>query len=144
MIKSLKPDFLFLSETFSKRDKIKSLCSKFGFAEYWSVDSVGRGGGLAIFWRRNVSCKVSDFSSNHIDVVMLKDNVPEWRMTCFYGFPERTRRRESWDFIKEIANKSLLPWCIVGDFNDMLSDADKKNILSIYWMAFAKLLRSAS
>lgn len=126
LIRSQKPNFLFLSETLTNGVKIKKLCRKFGFADCWSVDCIGRSGGLAIFWTRSVQCKVIDWSSNHIDVCFMKDDNPSWRMTCFYGLPERTRRRESWELIKYLANKSNLPWCIIGDFNDMLYESEKK------------------
>lgn len=46
---------------------------------------------------------------------------------CHVGFPERARRRESWEFIKWLAGKSALPWCILGDFNDMMHSTDKKD-----------------
>lgn len=65
-------------------------------------------------------CSVFDYSSNHIDIHMLNNNIPTWRLTGFYGFPDRTQRRDSWDFIKALNNKSTLPWCLIGDFNDML------------------------
>lgn len=77
-------------------------------------------------WKRNIEVVVTDASSNNIDVIFLKDGNHHWRMTCYYGFPERTRRREAWEFIQLLANKSNLPWLIIGDFNDMLTAADKK------------------
>lgn len=50
----------------------------------------------------------------------------EWRLTCFYGFLEREWRQQSWDFLQFLATKSQLPWCVVGDFNDLLYSSDKK------------------
>ena len=47
-------------------------------------------------------------------------------MTGFYGCPERCRRRESWDILINLSTKSDLPWCIVGDFNDILTNSEKK------------------
>lgn len=77
-------------------------------------------------WRNNVLCEVFASSSNHIDITMLKNNVPYWRLTCFYGYPERSRRRDSRDFIRQLASVSQLPWCIIGDFNDLLYPSDKE------------------
>lgn len=48
-------------------------------------------------------------------------------MSCYHGFPERTRRRKAWDFIRLLANKFALPWCIVGNFNHMLQGSDNKD-----------------
>ncbi|PNX92542.1 ribonuclease H [Trifolium pratense] len=41
---------------------------------------------------------------------------------------KRSRRRQAWDLLRELGNMSLLPWCIIGDFNDLLSHEDKKGI----------------
>lgn len=56
----------------------------------------------------------------------IKENgALDWRLTCFYGFPERERRRESWLFLKSLATLSSLPWCVMGDFNDLMYESDK-------------------
>lgn len=86
---------------------------------------LGRGGGLAIMWRNNISCSVTGSSANHIDVQILERNKPVWRITCFYGFPERSRRQESWNLLRSLSLVSQLPWCVLGDFNDMLFATDK-------------------
>lgn len=49
MMKSHKPDILFLSETLVVGDKVANLAVKFGFNNFYSVDRQGRGGGLAVF-----------------------------------------------------------------------------------------------
>lgn len=51
--------------------------------------------------------------------------VGRWRYTGFYGCPERARRVESWNLLRELAGESRLPWCIVGDFNDIMYDHEK-------------------
>ncbi|XP_019189526.1 PREDICTED: uncharacterized protein LOC109183953 [Ipomoea nil] len=47
-------------------------------------------------------------------------------MTCYYGFLERTRRTESWDLLRTLSVKSNLLWIVVGDFNDLLYQYEKK------------------
>ena len=39
----------------------------------------------------------------------------------FYGLPERARRGDSWELLNMISNAFLLPWVVIGDFNDILS-----------------------
>lgn len=65
------------------------------------------------------------YSQNHIDVLFLESNVASWRLSCFYGFPERARRKNSWDFIRHLSSLSQLLWWIFGDFNDLLHNSDK-------------------
>lgn len=125
LIKTCKPDFLFLSETFSHANKIESLRIKYNFAQCFSVDCVGHSGGLAVFWKHHVNCEITSYSRNHIDIVFNDNNIAAWRLSCFYGFPERSRSSMSWDLIRLLASVSQLPWCIFGDFNDLLYDSDK-------------------
>jgi hypothetical protein len=52
----------------------------------------------------------------------------EWRLTCYYGYPERGRRAQAWDLLRELRDMSDLPWCVIGDFNDLLSQEDKRGV----------------
>ncbi|XP_074374197.1 uncharacterized protein LOC141714582 [Apium graveolens] len=126
LVKNRKPDILFLSETISDANKIEKLRVKLGFAQGFSVVRIGRSGGLALFWKTNVDCSIMGYSQNHIDLAVNVHSVANWRLTLYYGFPERARRKEAWDMIRNLARLSSLPWCIMGDFNDLLYNADKK------------------
>lgn len=79
-------------------------------------------------WKSIVECEVKDSSNNHIDVIFSEKNVPSWRLSCFYGMPERERRQESWDLLRQLAGKDMMPWCVFGDFNDLLYSTDKKGL----------------
>ncbi|MCH82709.1 endonuclease/exonuclease/phosphatase family protein [Trifolium medium] len=52
---------------------------------------------------------------------------PKWRLTGFYGYPDSGRRQDSWDLLRTLAQDNSLPWCIMGDFNDLLSNDDKRS-----------------
>lgn len=54
LLKSHNPDFVFLSETLVETKVIKEVVDKFGFFDFFAVDRVGRGGGLAVTWKRAV------------------------------------------------------------------------------------------
>lgn len=45
----------------------------------------------------------------------------KWRLIGYCGYANRAHRRESWALIRQLAGMSPLPWCTVGDFNDLLS-----------------------
>lgn len=76
-------------------------------------------------WKRTVDCRVVDHSNNYIDVHIMNRSDVDWRLTCFYGLPERNRRHESWNLIRSLVKHDNIPWCIYGDFNDMLFVTDK-------------------
>lgn len=44
-------------------------------------------------------------------------------MTGYYGFPNHGRRRDAWNFLRQLATISYLHQ---GDFNDILSPQEKK------------------
>jgi len=69
---------------------------------------------------------VVNYSLNHIDVEVDDPRHGKWRMTGFYGFPEGSSRKDSWNLIRQLSTLSNLPWCIIRDFNDILVASEKK------------------
>ena len=65
------------------------------------------------------------FSKFFIDIEVSISGMSKWRLTCFYGHPERNNRSASWTMLRGLAVKSSLPWCCLGDFNDLLSQSKK-------------------
>lgn len=86
----------------------------------------GTGGGLALFWKNEDAVQIIDSSNNYIDFEVSNDQVGRWRYTGVYGYPERRRRVEAWNMISMLAQKSSLPWCMIGDYNDLMFDSEKK------------------
>ncbi|CAI9757018.1 unnamed protein product [Fraxinus pennsylvanica] len=39
---------------------------------------------------------------------------PKWRLTGYYGIPDRSKRRESWDHLRLLASSSTLPWVVLA------------------------------
>lgn len=49
-------------------NKIEELNYMLAFDYCFSVDRIGRGGGLACLWNKNFNCPIMNFSQNHIDM----------------------------------------------------------------------------
>lgn len=90
------------------------------------MDCQGRSGGLAVFWSDTVQCVVTGYSQNFVDVEVMEERGGRWRLTLFYGFPETTRSRDCWTLLRSLASRSTLPWCVLGDINNLLHTSDKK------------------
>lgn len=125
LVRVRNPNVIFFSETLSLSVRFEALRVKLKFTNCFSVDYVGRSGGLAILWRNNISCSIVSYSNNHIDVHVFY-SLGDWRITGFYGLPERGRRQLFWNLLHTLASQSSLPWVCIGDFNDLLSSNDKR------------------
>ena len=112
-------------ETLVHEMKIEELRIKLGFSCKFTVNSIDHSGGLAMLWDSSLSCSISGFSNNHIDLI-ITESTGDWRLTGYYGFLERHKRRASWTLLRALAIRSSLPWVCIGDFNDLLSPSDKK------------------
>ena len=129
LVSTKKPKMVFLMEVKVGRNQVERVKNKIQFDGLFMVDSVRGGGGLALMWKEKDWVSLMSFSRNHVDV---RVNIPEmvlWRLTCFYGHPERNRRKDFWDLLKSLSNRSNLPWCCIGDFNDLLAQTEKKGRL---------------
>ncbi|XP_019192477.1 PREDICTED: uncharacterized protein LOC109186787 [Ipomoea nil] len=126
MVSSKKPDFVFLIETKVDRDHAERLRVKLGFDGLFCTNSSGLSGGMALLWRTNNTARLISYSTNYVDVEVTMPGFEKWRMTGFYGFSQRGQRRDSWDLIRTLAGKSNLPWVMIGDFNDLLYQAEKR------------------
>lgn len=116
----------FLSETMVTSNKITDICRKIDFASSFSVNAHGHGGRLALFWKNEGGVQKNDSCYNYIDFEVCNEQVGRWRYTGVYGYPERRKRAEAWNMIRMLSQKSALPWCIIGDFNDLMSISEKR------------------
>ena len=104
-------------------DKVKF---KIGLLNGLVVPSIGRSGGLAMLWNRDIKLEVQSYSRYFIDVVVTDfESGFKWRIIGFYGNPETCRRKESWDFLRSLNRMCHLPWLCFGDFNEVVSVEEK-------------------
>lgn len=109
IITKKQPQFVFVMETKVARTRAESLKISLGFDNLFYVDSRGLSGGLALFWKgRNIASLIS-YSHNHIDISVNNGDGKSWRLTGFYGFPNRNERKKSWDLLCSLKNNSDLP-----------------------------------
>lgn len=92
----------------------------------FSVAANGHNGGLALLWRKEGKVTLISFNKNHIDVIILATDVPRYRLTGVYGEPDRAKRDETWSLIRNLVVNNSLPWCLIGDMNNVLSQSDKR------------------
>lgn len=125
LVQQLRPSLIFLSEIFVDKNKTAAVGKQLGFPNCWVVDTDRHGGGVALLWKGENAVQIKDSSENLIDVEVTVDQVGCWRYTGFYGYPERSKRRDSWNLLLDLSRRSNTPWCVLGDFNDLMYASEK-------------------
>ncbi|XP_074315430.1 uncharacterized protein LOC141651628 [Silene latifolia] len=132
LIRREAPAFVFLCETKLSRVEMRKISSSFD--EYYSmeVDSVGRSGGLAFLWRKDLNVVFRAASVHFMDFDIEMDGS-KWRLTGFYGWPSIQDRHLSWQLLRTLAAESQDPWLCVGDFNEILFADEMKGGSRAQW-----------
>ena len=125
IVQAKDPAIMFLLETWLDREHMEWVRCQLKFHWCFTVSNDGRRGGLAMLWRDEDVVWVDSFSNYHIDVIVHGHTENAWRLTGFYGEPETSRRSEGWNMLRMLCSKPKLPWCVVGDFNELLEVSDK-------------------
>jgi len=132
------PDILFLSETKMDKNRINGLRWKLGMANMVVKDcSPTRGGGLALFWKREIDVHVRGISRLYIDAEVLEKDGFVWWFTGFYGEPDD--KQLSWRALRTLNASWERPWLCIGDFNEILSNYEKEGgpplkVLVWFWI----------
>ncbi|KAE8666664.1 Protein NRT1/ PTR FAMILY 2.7 [Hibiscus syriacus] len=80
--------------------------------------------GLMMLWKEGFEVTLQSFSNIHIDMeVVWKDK--KFRFTGFYGRSEWSNKRLNWEMLSHLASISSLPWCVGGDFNEVIHVNEK-------------------
>jgi exonuclease III len=127
LARKYRVEVIFLCETLVHANKIEETRVRLGFDASFAVDRIGRSGGLAVLWKHPFVCHIINYSTNFINLEVIHPTLPRWRLTGFYGYPNNERRRDSWDLLRTLSQDNSLPWCIMGDFNDILSNEEKRS-----------------
>ncbi|WZY87458.1 hypothetical protein YC2023_044193 [Brassica napus] len=124
MKRSLAPDILFLMETKNQDDFVLSELQSLGFDHHFTVPPIGLSGGLALFWKTDLSLDILEASAHYIDT-KIKVKSYDFHVTFIYGMPQQEHRAAFWEKISQIGENRDSAWLLSGDFNDILENTEK-------------------
>jgi hypothetical protein len=122
----MKPDVFFLSETHLTKARAEMVKRKLGYDHMLQSESDGKSGGLLMLWKKDLNVTSSTVHTNYLDIRINENSADGWRITGFYGEPSGDRKHLSWDYIRDLNSMFDLPWMIIGDFNEILSNSEKE------------------
>jgi hypothetical protein len=89
-----KPKMVFLLETKLQQNKMEVIKAKASFDNVFTMDCVGRSGGLALLWNNEEGVKIQNYNHHHIDEIAKPLNEGEtWKFTGFMAIRRRARGR---------------------------------------------------
>ncbi|KAK8546726.1 hypothetical protein V6N12_027496 [Hibiscus sabdariffa] len=95
------------------------------FTNCFYIEPNGIAGGLALWWKDEANVSILSTSKNVIDSKITLNEGTPWFCSFLYGSPYREERNEIWRKMKVLRSNMDEPWCIVGDFNIVLSQEEK-------------------
>ena len=109
------PEIVFLAETKNKKCYMNKLKMKLQFDNLFVVDPVGRSGGLAVMWKKDVQVKRVLYTNFTIELCIedLSKKI-SWWLICIYASTDDATREQQWQII---GNRKVLwgnKWLIAG------------------------------
>ncbi|XP_050207714.1 uncharacterized protein LOC126657122 [Mercurialis annua] len=103
-----------------------NLLSFFNSFNSFIVDSDGRKGGLALFWRKTIDVNIVTSSHNHVAFMVTEASIDNsWMGIGMYGWSESQYKSRTCELIKDLRCVATQPQVIFGDFNLHLFHGEK-------------------
>ncbi|XP_059437358.1 uncharacterized protein LOC132170396 [Corylus avellana] len=126
LIRSHRPDLIFLSETKTPSSHFRSSLIGLGFFAWLEVPPVGLQGGLFLSWKGGVDIEPVRLDKNNISCIVYSDpQYSPWLFSGVYAPPNGQRRSEFWHCLESLGNSFGGAWLLLGDFNSILSASEK-------------------
>lgn len=103
---------------------MKGLQESLGYSKMITVEPLCLSGGLALMWKDSFEVEILEADKRIIDGKVNMGAI-SFFLTCVYGDPVGSRRQDVWDRLTDIGLVRDEAWLLVGDFNELMSNAEK-------------------
>ncbi|XP_060961152.1 uncharacterized protein LOC133031663 [Cannabis sativa] len=126
LISQHKPDVIFIMETKLSSGSISKFRNAFNFPNGIEVPRIGLSGGFLFLWKSNVNVTIINYGQNFVDCYLAFDDGFSCHFSGFYGAPVVSQRKFTWELLTKLKDSApLMPWLVMGDFNEIISHLDK-------------------
>ncbi|XP_059446389.1 uncharacterized protein LOC132177930 [Corylus avellana] len=126
LIRHHRPDLLFLSETMVPSSRFQASSFGLGFSSWLEVPPVGVRGGIFLTWKAGVDVEHVRLDKRCISCLLFSaPSVCPWLVSCIYAPASFSGCHDFWPFLSDLGNSFGGPWLLKGDFNSVLSPAEK-------------------
>ncbi|XP_023633512.1 uncharacterized protein LOC111829070 [Capsella rubella] len=125
MCRMYSPGFLFLSETKNDLLYLQELQTTLRFDCLQTIEPMGTSGGLALMYSRDYPVHFLYLSDRLMDIETIIDGNRVY-ITFVYGDPVVQNREKVWERLTRIGINRSEPWFMIGDFNEITGNHEKK------------------
>jgi hypothetical protein len=122
-----KPEVIVIMETRVDPEKLRNTFTLLGFDKMHHTHCRGFAGGIVVAWKVDevqMNVVMTDFQFIHLQISFT--GGPAWHFTSVYASPREELRMEGWQKLQNISRSISDSWMIAGDFNDIVSQDEKK------------------
>ena len=119
-------DIICLSETKQQDDYVRDQGVELGMSNQVIVSPDGLSGGLVVFWKSSVHVSLCFRNPNLVDLYV-ESNEGDFFLSFVYGHPNPSHRHHLWERLERLhTHRTGIPWLIMGDFNEIISNGEKR------------------
>ncbi|XP_061354076.1 uncharacterized protein LOC133298753 [Gastrolobium bilobum] len=108
-------------------NKALNIIRRLGFSNFIISDAIGYSGGIWVVWDPgDVNVTLIRKQNQFIHVWVEFPGKAGFFWTAVYASPQEENRRLLWEELKHIGRTMNEPWMLTGDFNEIVSGAEKK------------------
>jgi len=123
-----KPQILFLQETLVNERNILDILPKLGFDHFDYVEPVNHSGGIAVLWDNGlIHASVLNKEPRAIHLLVYDPAKQCSSVVSGIYAPARLQDKDSfWNHLVQMNTAIDLPWCIIGDCNELANPSEKR------------------
>ena len=136
-----KPQILFLQETLVNERNILDILPKLGFDHFDYVEPVNHSGGLAVLWDNGlIHASVLNKEPRAIHMLVYDSSKQCSSIVSGIYAPAQLQDKDSfWTHLVQMNNVIDLPWCIIGDCNELANPSEKRGGQRLPLLKFRRL-----
>lgn len=122
------PQVLIIMEAKLSFDRATDIANGLLFEDKIIVSTVNHAGGLWVLWNNsNITLSQVHISNRGVHAMISYNNgASPFLMSAIYNYPLPHLQVQVWDELNKIANFFNGCWLVIGDFNNILNESEKK------------------
>ena len=122
------PQVLIIVEPRIVEEGAQAVINTLPYTHSWHVEPIGFFDSIWLLWNESPSFQVDILTYNEYSIhalVNVSSPSLSFLLTAVYASFNFNKCKIFWDYLQNLANVVSLPWVLLGDLNDMISDDEK-------------------